>query len=405
TLMLPGGGTAGIHTMLLYGVRRGETVVLPRHCHVSTLNICAIAGLEPAFPVLSHTAWGRAYTSGEAYRETMERHPRAKAVLVVRPDYYGLLADLQTIAREARRNGMLVLCDEAHGATLNWRGDVPNAMSLEADLAVQSAHKTLPAITPGAWLHGGSSVDIRRLRNLLTLVQTSSPSFITMLALDEARAWMDIHGERACVRLRKALREFYTAAERLGYARGQDDAPPGLAYDPLRVVLQAFGSGFALEEALRRHGVDMEMADENCVVGIPPLRGGEARLSKLLKALRRIERQAGSGRGSQVPFSAVPPPGIPNRVLSLGEAASALSEPLPVARAAGRVSAANVGRYPPGVAFLTAGEEITPDMAAFLAGQDPARMFGLTEQGDLPCVANPGRVSFPVQKPSKERSL
>jgi hypothetical protein len=45
-----------------------------------------------------------------------------------------------------------------------------------------------------------------------------------------------------------------------------------------------------------------------------------------------------------------------------------------------------VGRYPPGVAFLTAGEEITQDMAAFLRKQDPARLFGLTDLGHVPCV-------------------
>jgi len=390
TLMLPGGGTAGIHTMLLYAAKRGETVVLPRNCHASTLNICAMAGLEPVFTATSYTSHGRAYTGAEAYKDAMERHPRAKAVLVVRPDYYGLLTDLQAIAREARRHGMLVLCDEAHGATFNWRGDVPNAISLGADLAVQSAHKTLPVLTPGAWLHGGSSIDIRRLRGLLRLVQTSSPSFVTMLSLDEARAWMDACGERVCTRLREALPRFYAAAERLGYNPGQDDAPPGLAYDPLRLVLRpphrGSYSGFALEETLRRQGVDMEMADEGCVVGILPLQGGGVRLSKLLRALQRIGWPERGVQGPQPPFSPAPPPGDPNRVLSLGEAVFAPSEPIPITRAVGRVSATNVGRYPPGTAFLTAGEELAPDMAVFLASQDPARLFGLTDQGDLPCV-------------------
>jgi len=389
TLMLPGGGTAGIHTMLLYAAKRGETVVLPRNCHASTLHICAVAGLEPVFTSTSYTSHGRAYTEAEAYKDVMERHPHAKAVLVVRPDYYGLMTDLQTIAREAHRKGLLVLCDEAHGATFNWRRDVLNAISLGADLAVQSAHKTLPVLTPGAWLHGCSSIDIQRLRNILRLVQTSSPSFITMLSLDEARAWMNAHGERACVRLKKALLRFYAAAERLGYSPGQDDTPPGLSYDPLRLVLQAYNrnsGGLALEETLRQQGIDMEMADDGCIVGILPLRGSKARLSALLKALQRIKRPGQGGQDQPLPLLKTPPPIVPRRVLSLGEATFSASEPIPVAQAVGRVSATNVGRYPPGTAFLIAGEELAPDMAAFLANQDLSRMFGLTDQGDLPCV-------------------
>jgi len=390
TLMLPGGGTAGIHTMLLYAAQCGETVILPRNCHASTLNICAIAGLEPVFTATSYTSQGRPYTEAAAYKDAMEHHPHAKAVLVVRPDYYGLLTDLQAIVGEAHPRGLLVLCDEAHGATFNWRRDMMNAISLGADLAVQSAHKTLPVLTPGAWLHGSPSIDIHRLRNILRMVQTSSPSFMTMLSLDEGRAWMNAHGERACTYLQKAISRFYAAAEQLGYHPGQADTPPGLSYDPLRLVLQPSDGGsrggYALEEALRQQGLDMEMADNGCIVGILPLRGGKAKLSTLLKALRYIERSGRGGQDPPLPFSPTPPPVIPRRALSLGEATFAPSEPIPVARAIGRVSATSVGRYPPGVAFLTAGEELAPDMAAFLASQDPARMFGLTDQGDLPCV-------------------
>ena len=67
-----------------------------------------------------------------------------------------------------------MLCDEAHGAHLNWDAETPTAGALGADVWVQSAHKTLPALNGGAWLHAGPGVDAARLRAMLRAVQTLS---------------------------------------------------------------------------------------------------------------------------------------------------------------------------------------------------------------------------------------
>lgn len=408
TALLQGGGTAGVQAMLLYAARRGERVILPRNCHMSALHLCALAGIEPVFPQASYTAWGRAYTSVASYREAMERHPQAKAALAVRPDYYGLMGSLGPLVQAAHDKGMLLLCDEAHGAALNWCGEGQNALAQGADMAVQSAHKTLPALNAGAWLHAAQGIDTARMGSLLPMVQTSSPSFVNLLSLDDARAWMDRHGAAACRGLGKALARFYEKAEALGYRRAQGDAPPGFGYDPLRLALAGPMSGYALGEALEAAGVDMEMCDARCVVGILPLRGYERILKKLLAALKTISRNPSydfslpsggainHGSGDEVPSGvrgAAPttppyaPSSPPPRALPLSEAAFAPREGVPLAQSAGRVSAAHCGLYPPGVALVTAGEAVTPELAAFLSRQDPQRLFGLGPDGLLPCVA------------------
>ncbi|MEA5016102.1 MAG: DegT/DnrJ/EryC1/StrS family aminotransferase [Candidatus Limiplasma sp.] len=408
TAMLHGGSTAGVQAMLLYAAGRGETVILPRNCHLSALHLCALAGIEPVFAEASYTARGRPYTSFASYQRAMERHPKAKAVLAVRPDYYGLMGELEPLAQAAHEGGMLLLCDEAHGATLNWRRDAQSALAQGADLAVQSAHKTLPALNAGAWLHGAEGVDAARLGSLLPMVQTSSPSFVNLLSLDEARAWMDRHGEGACEGLGAALLRFYEKARPLGYDRAQEDAPPGFGYDPLRLALAGPMGGYALGEALRLAGIDVELCDGQCVVGILPLRGYEGILKKLLAALKNISRRArfsspltaggavnsgsrgeapGGGWGvAPMPFPPSMPP-LPPRILPLAEAAFAPREGVPLLQSVGRVSAAHCGLYPPGVALVTAGEAVTPELAAFLGSQDPERLFGLTPEGLLPCVA------------------
>ena len=206
---------------------------------------------------------------------------------MVRPDYYGALHWPARTRRGGRgRWGIPVLCDEAHGAHLNWDADVPTAGALGADVWVQSAHKTLPALNGAAWLHAGPGVDAARLRAMLRAVQTSSPSFVTLLALDDARAWMEHSGAQALARLKAAAARFHAQAAALGYADGQDE--PGWAYDRTRVVLRAPQGGYALSEALAARGVDVEMSDACRVVCILSPVDGPERLERLARALRDI---------------------------------------------------------------------------------------------------------------------
>lgn len=379
TILLHGGSTAGMHAMLLYAASRAEKVILPRNVHISALHLCAVAGVEPVFAQPSYTASGIPYTTDEAYRDALERHPDARAMLVVRPDFYGTLCWPQAAAEAAHARGMLVLCDEAHGAHFNWDSRIPNAGELGADLFIQSAHKTLPALTAGAWLHAGRKVDAELLRRRLRMVQTSSPSFLNMLSLDDARAWMDEHGAEAVSRLRAAVRRFHAQAGALGYADGQDE--PGLLYDRTRLVLKAPEGGFALAEALAARGIDVEMSDERRIVCILSLMDGEERLERLLTALRQLPRRAGSAQALHMP-----PRGLPERALKLHEAAFAPVEAVPLRAAAGRVSAAQVGLYPPGVALLTAGERVSEALVDYLAQVSPERVFGLHPNGTMDCV-------------------
>lgn len=300
TLMLTGGSTAGVQAMLLYAAGGGGAVILPRNAHLSALHLCAVAGLEAVFARPAFTSSGLCFTPEESYLEALARRPDARALLVVRPDYYGALHWPARAAARARALGIPVLCDEAHGAHLNWDADVPTAGALGADVWVQSAHKTLPALNGAAWLHAGPGVDAARLRAMLRAVQTSSPSFVTLLALDDARAWMEHSGAQALARLKAAAARFHAQAAALGYADGQDE--PGWAYDRTRVVLTAPEGGYALSEALAARGVDVEMSDACRVVCILSPVDGPERLERLAWALRDIaadgRREGSDGTGA-----------------------------------------------------------------------------------------------------------
>lgn len=377
SFMLQGGSTAGVHAMILYACRRGDTVVLPRNTHLSALNACAIAGIEPAFADLTQTPGGWLVTTPGAYRAALLEHPRAKAALALSGDYYGVLSDLPAIAGEVHAQGKLLLCDEAHGAYFNWRTDVFNAGARGADLFVQSAHKTLPAVNAAAWLHAMEGIDADRLRAVLRMVQTASPSFALIQSMDDARAWMDANGREACAGLLRAMEGFTAEAASHGFT----DDRNGIPADRLRLVLRARQGGAWLQRKLEERGIDVEMSDTNHIVCILSLLDGEQRLQILLDALRAIAQEDGPGAFKPLKPR---PDRWPERVMPLFEAAFADTVTLAPRDAVGRVSAATAGLYPPGVAWLTAGERVTEEIAEMLETTPVQRLFGVN--GGIRCV-------------------
>ncbi len=374
SLLLTGGSTAGMHTMIRYALHRDDTLILPRNVHISAMHACANFGIKVHFAKPSMEA-GLVHTTLASYQQAMNDCPTAKAILIVRPDYYGRMSDASemiSLCHQAHQNGMLVLVDEAHGAHLNWCDEIQTALACEADLCTQSAHKTLPVFTGGAWLHAREGIDIDRLRRMLRMVQTSSPSFLTMLSLDDARAWMDAYGREAIRLLTKSIEETAKICHALGYDRL-------ICADPLRLVLKAPQGGFALMDQLSGHGIDVEMGDEDRIVCIVSLLEGEKSLQTLTEALKGIPPIKRNRQADPL----LPP--MPNRRLSLATATFACSEPIPLSEAVGRISAGSVGLYPPGIALLTAGEEITQAMVDWLQTIPPARLFGQTGN-TLNCV-------------------
>jgi arginine/lysine/ornithine decarboxylase len=121
-----------------------------------------------------------------------------KAVVITNPTYYGICSDVKAIADRVHEKGALLIVDEAHGAHFKFSDGLPgNAVDGGADLVVQSAHKTLPAMTQGSWLHvKGDRVDRERLERMLGMLQTTSPSYIIMASLDNARYMMEREGAR-----------------------------------------------------------------------------------------------------------------------------------------------------------------------------------------------------------------
>ncbi len=371
-LFLHNGATAGIQAMLMLYARPGDTVLLPRNAHLSAVNGCILGDLRPVFLPLSFTGDGYGYLREETVLRALAAHPEARCLLLTRPDYYGGCLPLERIAAAARAQGCRLLVDEAHGAHLPWLPGLPGAAEAGADAWVQSCHKTLPSLTGTAVLHLREADHGAHALRLLRMTQTSSPNYVLMMAVDDARAFMEAEGTARLAALCAGGDRLRKRLPALGYADAQAGwRDTGLCFDPTRLVIAAPQGGESLDAELARWGIDVEMHDARRVVCILTAMDGRERLEKLEAALAALPP-----RPAELADTAydqpLPPARMPPRQAALGETEAVL-----VSRAAGRVAAACAGLYPPGIPLVIPGEEITEETARALAQAGPRGRFGV----------------------------
>lgn len=193
---LTGGSTQAYILPWALPGRPGEQVLLDRGCHRSAFHALALLDLYPVFlerPWLSGPG-----VAGPIAPEELERqlslHPGIKTVCITSPTYYGVLSDIPTLARIGPRPRRGPGCGRGPRGPSPFLGDY--ALSA-ADLAVVSAHKTLPAPGQTALLFSSAAFDPARVRRTAALFGTSSPSFPFLAALDATRAWMEEEGGAA----------------------------------------------------------------------------------------------------------------------------------------------------------------------------------------------------------------
>ena len=199
------GSTAALHAAIAAVCKPGQRLITGRDSHGSVVGGMLITGVSP-FYILPGYSDEFCLSTGivpDEVEQALAAVPDAPAVLITRPNYYGVCCDIRKIADIVHAHGRVLIVDEAHGAHLAFNERLPvSALEAGADICVQSAHKTLPAFTQGAYLHIGSDrVDPDRIGYFLDIYQTTSPSYIIMAFLDIAREIMQRHGKQMLDRL------------------------------------------------------------------------------------------------------------------------------------------------------------------------------------------------------------
>ncbi len=312
------GSSHCIRAMLYLATRHKRRILAARNCHTAFLSAAALLDLE--------VDW--------LEEDTVITADYA-AVYLTSPDYLGNIADIAAMARRCHAVGVKLLVDNAHGAYLRFLDPSRHPMDLGADLCCDSAHKTLPVLTGGAYLHTRERDGVKEA---LALFGSTSPSYLILQSLDAANAYLAQFRPRPLVLDQP-------------FARVGDE--------PMKITLAPKSRGYTgleLADILRQAGLECEFADPDYLVLMP---APEQDLSGLAKALDLPARE---------PITQAPPlPVRARRMMSLRQAMLAPSESVPIGAAVGKVLAQPSVFCPPAIPILVCGEVIDEAAAAAFA--------------------------------------
>ncbi|MEA5616465.1 aminotransferase class I/II-fold pyridoxal phosphate-dependent enzyme [Cronbergia sp. UHCC 0137] len=378
TWFLVNGSTCGIEAAILATCGMGDKIILPRNVHSSVIAGLILSGAIPIFiyPEYDEDLDIAHSITPQALKATLEKHPDAKAVLIVYPTYYGVCGDLRAIALLTHQYNIPLLVDEAHGAHFAFHPQLPtSALAAGADLTVQSIHKTLSAMTQASMLHvQGERIDIDRVNKSLQLTQSTSPSFILLASLDAARQQMAMQGktlmsqtlafaEEASTKISQIHQLSIPLAAKLG-------SPGFVALDKTRLTVNVANlgiTGFAAEEILnQKFGVTAEFSSLQNLTFIISLGNIQRDINALVAALKNLVQI--SLLTNQYKICKYRNDDIIAHVMSISprEAFFAASEIVPLAETTNRICAEIVCPYPPGIPVLMPGEVITKSALEYL---------------------------------------
>lgn len=377
---LVNGSTCGNQAMLMAALDPGETVLVPRNAHSSTISGLLLSEARPVYyqPPFDPEMGVFHVPTPQQLEPLLDQNPEARALFLTSPTYYGAAGDLEGLVALARRRGLLVLVDEAWGAHLAFHPSLPlSAVHAGADLVVQSSHKLVSGFSQAAMLHAvGQRVDPARLEAVLRLLQTTSPNSLLVASLDTARRQLALHGRALLEEVLQLADRARTGLARAG-ARVWQRRPGVYAWDDTRLLFQLPGfTGYEVERRLRRQfGIQLEMSDCRNLVGLVTLGHRPDQVDRLVQAVAELIGQPPEDRQ---PAPQPQLPALPESRLTLKQAFLAPWESIPWAEAAGRICVDTVCPYPPGIPWLLPGEVPSP---ALIEGLQSELAAGVTVQG------------------------
>ncbi len=377
TYFLVNGTSVGNQAMFWATLREGDRVVMPRNAHRSAFAGLILTGAQPVYvtpPVLEE--WG-IYGNIDVAQvvDTIKSNPGSQSVFVMNPTYYGQVSDLPKMVATAHRSGAIALVDEAHGPHFGFHEALPaSAMRAGADLASQSTHKILGAMTQASMLHmKAGRVDRARLKMALQMLQTTSPSYVLMASLDVARLQMAVSGQRLLDRVIDMAREAAAAVNRVPGVRAfgpeHCGGPGAYQFDQTRLLVHFDWAvtGFEIAHRLRReYKLQAEMADLKNVLFLVGQGNTWVQLKRLVGAIRSLERKY-KGMSPGRPTLPLPQLQQSRTALTPREALFGRTRRVPLSEAVGEVSAEQICPYPPGIPLLVPGELISKDVVSYLA--------------------------------------
>ncbi len=363
------GTTSAVQAMIMATCSAGDEIILPRNVHRSAINALVVCGAIPVYinPGTDRRLGIPLGMSIADVRRAVAEHPSAKAILVNNPTYYGICSNLEEIVRIAHAAGMRVLADEAHGTHFYFHEDLPvSAMAAGCDMAAASIHKTGGSLTQSSILLTRRPVNPDYVRQVITLTQSTSASYLLLTSLDIARRNLFFRGREMYQKTMDFADYAREEINELGgyYAFGTElvNGDTAFAFDRTKLSVHTRDIGLAgieVYDHLRDdYGIQIEFGDIGNLLAIISCGDRRMDIERLISALEEIKRLREKSPIGLFDHEYIDP----EIVLPPQKAFYSKKRRVALRESTGLIAGEFVMSYPPGIPIVAPGERITPDI-------------------------------------------
>lgn len=323
-------------------------ILAGRNAHRSFIHAAALLDFEIEW------LYGNSdYLSCKIHAEDLEKaiiESLPTAVYLTNPDYLGNLLDIQSLASVCKKHNVLLAIDNAHGAYLRFLEPSLHPIDLGADLCCDSAHKTLPVLTGGAYLHLSESLNQvwkNDVKHFMEYFSSTSPSYLIMASLDAANEVLD-------TTFRNSLFECIQRVDGLKNTLTQHGCTI-LFGEPMKITISTkeFGyTGNEIANLLMECDIYPEFYDSDYIVLMPSPYNTKDDLKRLETCLCGIERK---------PILINKPPKLEQskKAMNVRQALFSSSITLDVSKSLGQVCSSVTVSCPPAILPVIPGEVIS----------------------------------------------
>lgn len=335
-------------------------IVAARNVHISFIHSCALLDIDVLWLESKEDSGILTCQINNKELEEIIKNNKSRimAVYLTSPDYLGVVLDIESIADICHLNDIMLLVDNAHGAYLNFIDDsrYKHPLRQGADICSDSAHKTLPVVTGGAYLHLNKNLDkwlYDKAKYLMNIFASTSPSYLILQSLDKCNDIISNNYSeilnRFCLKIREKKKELIEAGLNL------------LEADPLKITLNIINAD-VFADKLRECNIEAEYADEDYLVLMLTPYNRDEELDYLCKTIIDCYRNY---KANSIEKSAI----VNNKkydfnskkVMSIREAVLGPSEKINVENSLGRICASPLVSCPPAIPIVVSGERIDED--------------------------------------------
>ena len=369
-------------------------VLAGRNAHASFVNAAALLDINVEWIMQKESdSYESCSITGEDVEKVIKGYLNTEylikklpdAVYVTSPDYLGNMLNVRELADVCHKHGILLLVDNAHGAYLKFLEKSIHPIDLGADICCDSAHKTLPVLTGGAYLHiacedaKNNTVeqgikDKRKFladyaRQALSVFATTSPSYLILQSLDKCNAFLD--GNTVVKKCAGKVEALKKTLKENGYTLTGDE--------PLKITISLPGKEPVsdicnrLIKKLSENGIYVEYHDNTHIVMMFSGNTSEDGYEKVQKVSTVFADENKDVLNCDADKKAVGSDSkrkkVPNRSMSFKDAMMAPSEQVDVENSIGRVLAQPVLNCPPCVPVYMCGEVIGEDIKNYCTGK------------------------------------